>query len=373
MERTRRPALYALVVLLLLGLIEPAGAETAGSARRRQAATRARRARVAAQIDTLRASDAELERAVRALDTQVVAQVARADAARQAVQAADAALADAESRLRATQQELETRRRAVINRAVFSYVNPYGGLVGEVVTAKNLAEASRKQELLEFVTGGDRVLVDRLRATEDDLTVLQGQLSKAREDAHRRRAQVVKRLTELRSTRGHQARLRSALDARIREFVAEADLLAAQEASLVAYIRRREAEDVGGGGVVSGAGLIWPVRGRITSGFGMRWGRMHTGIDIAAGSGTAIHAARGGTVIASGWQGGYGNVVIVSHGGGMSTLYAHQSRRAASDGQRVSQGDVIGYVGSTGHSTGPHLHFEVRIGGSPVNPRRYLA
>jgi murein DD-endopeptidase MepM/ murein hydrolase activator NlpD len=372
MKRTRRPALCALVVLLLLGLFEPAGAETSRAARRRQAETRTRRARVAAKIDTLRASDAELERAVRALDTQVVAQVARADAARQAVQAAEAALADAEARLRATELELETRRRAVVNRAVVSYVNPYGGLLGEVVNAKDLAEATRKQELLEFVTGGDRVLVDRLRAVQEDLTSLQGRLTKARLDARARRTQVVTRLADLRTTRTHQARLRSALDSRIREFIAEADQLAAQESALVAYIRRREAEDAGVTGGISQAGLIWPVRGRITSGFGMRWGRLHAGIDIAAGRGTAIRAARAGTVIASGYQGGYGNVVIISHGGGFSTLYAHQSRRSVGDGARVSQGEVVGYVGSTGHSTGPHLHFEVRVGGSPVNPRRYL-
>jgi murein DD-endopeptidase MepM/ murein hydrolase activator NlpD len=121
----------------------------------------------------------------------------------------------------------------------------------------------------------------------------------------------------------------------------------------------------------SSSGLIWPVSGPVVSGYGMRWGRMHTGIDIAVGYGTPIHAAASGIVIFAGWMGGYGNFVIVDHGGGLSTAYAHQSSIAVGGGA-VSQGQVLGYVGCTGHCYGPHLHFEVRINGSPVDPLGYL-
>jgi murein DD-endopeptidase MepM/ murein hydrolase activator NlpD len=122
----------------------------------------------------------------------------------------------------------------------------------------------------------------------------------------------------------------------------------------------------------SSSGLIWPVNGPVVSGFGMRWGRMHEGIDIGVGYGTPIHAAASGTVVFSGWMSGYGNFVIIDHGGGMATAYGHQSSIAAGNGQSVSQGQVIGYVGCTGHCFGPHLHFEVRINGSPVDPLGYL-
>jgi murein DD-endopeptidase MepM/ murein hydrolase activator NlpD len=122
----------------------------------------------------------------------------------------------------------------------------------------------------------------------------------------------------------------------------------------------------------SSSGLIWPVNGPVVSGFGMRWGRMHEGIDIAVGYGTPIHAAASGTVIFSGWMSGYGNFVIIDHGGGMATAYGHQSSIAVGGGQSVSQGQVIGYVGCTGHCFGPHLHFEVRINGSAVDPLGYL-
>ncbi len=117
---------------------------------------------------------------------------------------------------------------------------------------------------------------------------------------------------------------------------------------------------------------------QITSPFGYRvhpilgTRRLHTGIDMSAGSGTPIRAAASGRVILAAYYGGYGNAVIIDHGGGISTLYAHQSRIAVSKGSQVGAGDTVGYVGSTGFSTGPHLHFEVRQNGTPVNPVSYL-
>jgi murein DD-endopeptidase MepM/ murein hydrolase activator NlpD len=122
------------------------------------------------------------------------------------------------------------------------------------------------------------------------------------------------------------------------------------------------------------AGLMAPVAGRITSGFGMRYHpilhfmRMHTGIDFGAAWGSPIVAAADGQVVAAGWAGGYGEQVQVAHGGGIVSTYSHMSGIAASAGQMVRQGQVIGYVGSTGLSTGPHLHFEVRLNGTPVDP-----
>ena len=116
-------------------------------------------------------------------------------------------------------------------------------------------------------------------------------------------------------------------------------------------------------------GFIWPVHGVVTSGFGWRWGRMHEGIDIAVGTGTPVVAAASGTVIVAGWLGGYGNLVVVDHGGGIATAYGHNTSVAVGVGQYVAQGQVIAYSGTTGHSTGPHVHFEVRVNG-PGRPAR---
>jgi murein DD-endopeptidase MepM/ murein hydrolase activator NlpD len=120
--------------------------------------------------------------------------------------------------------------------------------------------------------------------------------------------------------------------------------------------------------------LIKPLNGRITSDFGSRLsGRRHMGIDIAARSGQPIISAADGTVRFSGWRSGYGNTIIVQHAQGLKTLYAHNSRNLVRKGEKVRQGQVIALVGSTGRSTGPHLHFEVRNGSGPQNPLSYLS
>jgi murein DD-endopeptidase MepM/ murein hydrolase activator NlpD len=158
-----------------------------------------------------------------------------------------------------------------------------------------------------------------------------------------------------------------------REYLHEAAGLAQASATLAAKIQASSGAYSAPADVTpSASGLIWPVSGPITSSFGMRWGRMHEGIDIGVPAGTPIHASASGQVVYSGWMSGYGNLVAIDHGGGLSTAYAHQSSIVAGMGQTVSQGAVIGYVGCTGHCFGPHLHFEVRVNGAPVDPLGYL-
>jgi murein DD-endopeptidase MepM/ murein hydrolase activator NlpD len=110
----------------------------------------------------------------------------------------------------------------------------------------------------------------------------------------------------------------------------------------------------------------------VSSNFGKRWGRMHEGVDLAVASGTPIHAAERGTVRFSGWSTGYGNLVILDHGGGVTTRYGHASKLLVHNGQTVKKGQTIALVGSTGHSTGPHLHFEIRTQNTPKNPLGYI-
>jgi murein DD-endopeptidase MepM/ murein hydrolase activator NlpD len=160
-----------------------------------------------------------------------------------------------------------------------------------------------------------------------------------------------------------------------RQYAAEAAALQAQSANLAAQIRSAQASASvtysSSDGTPSASGFVWPVSGPVVSPFGWRWGRMHEGIDIGAGYGTPIAAAASGTVIYAGWMGGYGNLIIVDHGGGIATAYAHQSSFAVGGGT-VAQGQTLGYIGCTGHCYGPHLHFEVRVNGSAVDPLGYL-
>jgi murein DD-endopeptidase MepM/ murein hydrolase activator NlpD len=150
--------------------------------------------------------------------------------------------------------------------------------------------------------------------------------------------------------------------------------LQAQSAALAAKIRSAQSSSIvpAPTGAASAAGFVWPVHGILTSGFGWRWGRMHEGIDIAVSNGTPVVAAAAGTVIVAGWMGGYGNLVVVDHGGGISTAYGHNTSVTVGVGQQVAQGQLIAYSGNTGHSTGPHVHFEVRINGGAVDPMGYL-
>ena len=157
------------------------------------------------------------------------------------------------------------------------------------------------------------------------------------------------------------------------EYLREVEALAAESAALAAQIRdAQEGAGSTGTGQPSAAGFIWPCDGVVVSGFGMRWGRMHEGIDIGCAYGTPNRAAASGTIIYAGWLGGYGNLVVVDHGNGLSTAYAHASSILVGVGQSVSQGETVSLVGSTGNSSGPHLHFEVRVNGQAVDPLLYL-
>jgi murein DD-endopeptidase MepM/ murein hydrolase activator NlpD len=159
------------------------------------------------------------------------------------------------------------------------------------------------------------------------------------------------------------------------EYIAEVEALARVSAQLASRIQSAQSSSSSSSGSpagVSSSGFIWPVSGPVTSPFGWRWGRMHEGIDIAAPSGAPIRAAASGVVIYAGWMGGYGNLVVVDHGGGIATAYAHASAIAVGNGQSVAQGQVVSYVGCTGHCFGAHLHFEVRVNGAPVDPLGYL-
>jgi len=188
------------------------------------------------------------------------------------------------------------------------------------------------------------------------------------------RNQLVGAKNDLSSSKDKKLTDLSQLTAAERAEAGEIDALQAASNAIAERIRAAQAQhgSNGASSTQAASGLIWPVSGPITSPFGWRWGRLHQGIDIGASTGTPIHAAAAGTVIYCGWEEGYGNFVVIDHGGNLATAYGHQSAIAVACGQSVAQGQVIGYVGCTGHCTGPHLHFEVRIDGNPVDPMGYL-
>jgi len=201
------------------------------------------------------------------------------------------------------------------------------------------------------------------------------------------RDELLARQSALAAARNRQRGALSDIRSSTREMLSEAESLQASSAAIAAQIRSAEAaaassssgSSSSGGyspGTPSSSGLIWPVNGPVVSPFGYRClggiCRMHEGIDIAVPSGTPIHAAAAGTVIIAGWEEGYGNIIVIDHGHGLATAYAHQQGFAVGSGAHVAQGQVIGYSDCTGRCFGPHVHFEVRVNGSAVDPMGYL-
>lgn len=370
-----RIAARALVVLLVMAVATPAFADA--SAEDKRAAAQAKKAEAAGQLDTLKANDDQLEEAVKALDAGVQVQAASTDQAQQALRAADLSLGSAQLRLAGTELRMTDLRQKAADAAVRAYVHPGGDTLLEIVRAKDLGEASRRQALLAHVVASDKDVVDQMRSVRQDEQFERENLAKAQQAAADRKKAAADKLAVLEKTRNDQVRLKSALDARISQVTSEVAALSREEATLSDLIRARQlsadSTDTGAGSAkVSGSGLAWPANGTITSGFGYRWGALHAGLDIANNVGTPIRAAKSGTIILAGWNGGYGNCIVIDHGGGFSTLYGHMSRLRASEGQTVKQGELIGDMGSTGNSTGPHLHFETRVNGNPQDPTRYL-
>jgi murein DD-endopeptidase MepM/ murein hydrolase activator NlpD len=210
---------------------------------------------------------------------------------------------------------------------------------------------------------------DRKASVQSDLTALDQQ----REQLEADRVEVDVRRQEALAEADRQQELLNQVNSEISNFQGELTALERDQAQVKAQIAA--AQQKGG---TRPSVLLWPVSGPITSPFGWRvhpiFGtkKLHTGIDIGVAYGTPIKAAAAGTVILAQTYGGYGNATAIDHGGGLSTLYGHQSKIIVKVGQKVTMGEVIGYVGCTGYCTGPHLHFEVREDGTPVNPTKYL-
>lgn len=255
----------------------------------------------------------------------------------------------------------------------------------------SLSEAVAAADVLEVIADRDRDLAqtvktysERVRRTRDAIAEVragvvdaEAQATVAAERARAVKADLEREQAGVRTLRDGRAALLASVRGDRATIEAEAQNLEERSSRLAERIRAAQGITAAPSGSVatgppSSAGLIWPVSGPITSGFGPRWGRMHEGIDIAGSSGTPIGAAATGTVISAGWSGGYGQLVVLDHGGGLSTAYAHLSSIAVTTGQTVPQGSSVGGMGTTGNSTGVHLHFEVRVNGAATNPLGYL-
>jgi murein DD-endopeptidase MepM/ murein hydrolase activator NlpD len=256
-------------------------------------------------------------------------------------------------------------------------------LVDVILESSSFQDALDQLHYLDAIARQDKRIASLVASMRDQVDLAREQTTTIRSRVHSETQVIAVRTQQQREAKNQLLASQSSLSGKRNRQKSQLASTREQEQVLIAEANALAAEDARIRGQLAAAqsatdstpsvhGLIWPVNGPVTSPFGYRWGRLHAGIDIGVPYGTPIHAAAAGTVVLAGWTGGYGNYTCIDHGGGLATCYAHQSAFAVSTGAQVSQGQVIGYVGDTGHSFGAHLHFEVRINGNPVDPLGYL-
>lgn len=331
-------------------------------------------ARLVALGNLLREKEAELAQAEAAL----------AAAAERTVEA-QARLDELTAELEVALGQLEEDKERFGRRIAAAYM--YGGslqMAEAILASRDFSELVTTGYFVDTVLRGDKSLVDRM--TEQTIAITEKRREAdivrdelATEEAIAERAkQDVARATEVQRDLTNRAEEQRQERARILRQL-ESDLVAAsamvdEYEAESARIQEELAKFRWRAAAPGPGGLLWPTDGRVGSGYGYRTHpitrqrRMHTGVDVGGPTGQPIIAAAEGMVVGSGWRGGYGLTVVIDHGGGLATLYAHQSRVDVSQGQVVQAGQKVGEIGSTGQSTGPHLHFEVRVDGVPRNP-----
>lgn len=357
------------------------------------------------QIDSSRLEQENWQQVIEDVSAKLKQIQADLDAANARLQSIQTKQAEINAQIAQTQNEivkmeayLKTRQDVLNRRVRAIYMHGQLNYLEVILGANSFSDFANRVELLKRIIRSDYNLIleiqkqkaaieakkAQLEEDKRQLDALAAEAEKTRQEIAKKKAEQQKVLDAAKSNKAAAAQMEQDLNAQlasVRNLIQQR--LAAAEAARQAAQQQAASDDEGGGGsddnYVQGTGAMgWPCSGPITSPFGYRTHPIfgttifHAGIDIGVDYGTPIHAADSGVVVYSGWISGYGNAVIIDHGGGISTLYGHNQSLAVSEGQSVSKGSVIAYAGSTGNSTGPHCHFEVDVNGSPVNPMGYL-
>jgi murein DD-endopeptidase MepM/ murein hydrolase activator NlpD len=408
--RTKRAAALGASVMLALGLasLGQAAADTENDKEKVDAA-------VAAAGDDLRAANAEVEKAI--ADLQQVRQLL--PAAREALADARAEAAVAEEADRAAQAELEQataaairaeQERAEVEFQIQDLQSRVGNLARAVyqngafadfdllITAQSPTDLSDRAQALDAVSRANNQTLAQMAGIRAELALKEARLEVLRQQVDDKRQQAAIALSKANIARDRAAAAKLKVDLLVAQKATALDVAASQRAKVLKQYKSVQAEQqriaallakqaaaeaarLASGGSLSfnptgPDGFQWPLDGTpsVGQGVGPRvhpvygYRSCHTGLDQGAPSGTPIRATAAGIIVINATGGPYGNHTLISHGNGLFSMYAHQSKFGAEEGQTVKRGDVIGYVGSTGYSTGPHLHFEIHVGGTPYNP-----
>jgi murein DD-endopeptidase MepM/ murein hydrolase activator NlpD len=401
LERFRRTthsvfALCAVLVAIVAGAGGVARAESAheldhqlSDAKSRAEAARAEEqalaADIAAQSDAIDGVEAELA----SVGDELATLEARLSRSRARLNALSVLQRQKARQLVRARRMLGTAQRRLNDRIVDIYTSDQPDTVAVLLGAESLDEVLDRLETQSRVVAYDADLVGqvtelRARVARERRRAARLKAEQARRtatitrDTNARRAaysSLVARRDSLASLRSTRQRSLASVQVERSRWEAQADALAAESAQLASIAAAPPSAPAAPSSPTpasSSSGFVWPVGGSLVSPFGQRWGRLHSGIDIAAPAGTPVVASAAGTVAYAGSMSGYGLIVVIQHAGGIATAYAHNSSIAVSVGQAVAQSQTIAAVGCTGHCFGDHVHFEVRVGGSPVDPMGYL-
>lgn len=341
---------------------------------------------IAAQSERIDA----VERDVGAVRSELTQLQGELDRSKSLLRALENELAEKTRTLTRARQQIGVAQQHLSQRVVDLYTSNEPDPIAVALGAKSLDELIDIVEVRSRVIDQDTNLVQEIKALQARVTRERARTRTLRQKRADETARIERHTNDRRSvlatlvaqrdslTELRSARKRSLASVQVqrREWEAQADALeseSARVASIAAASPPSSDQHVQTPSTTSSAGgFVWPVGGTLVSPFGQRWGRLHSGIDISAPAGTAIASSASGQVVYAGSMSGYGLLVVIQHSGGIATAYAHNSSISVSAGQSVSQGQTIAAVGCTGHCFGDHVHFEVRVGGSPVDPMGYL-
>lgn len=297
----------------------------------------------------------------------------------QQLKAAEARLKALEAELAKAEDQFQQQQSATVARLQFLQRQQGSQGWAVLLNSQNINEFLERRSQLRRVYQSDRDFLNHLKTIAEDIDRRHGKVEEQKNQIALISQQLLARKAQFESQAETQEQLVSRLNQDRKALEVAENQLERDSNNIAALIRRRLTPPGGGGIRIRGTGIFsLPCSAPLTSGFGYRvhpilgYRRFHAGVDFGAPHGSTIYSADRGTVIFAGWYGGYGRSVVIDHGDSLTTLYAHTSRVFVQEGQTVERGQAIAAVGSTGLSTGPHLHFEVRRNGEPVNPLDFL-
>ncbi len=344
---------------------------------------RQKRDQAVANLNLAKANDRQVAAQLQATNEQANATIEKIEAATKRIRAAELIANRTAEDLRQSSGRQSDIEQSLKNQAVEGFKKSELEKTPPLFTNENVNNSLRQGQLLDQASASTTELLQELRGILAARQVANAEAAQAKSDAEKAERELQAELETLKDQQGEQLALKAEAERRIDNWESDLTAYAAEDDAIQDLIgKNAEPAPVTTGisnpTAPSLQGFQWPVEGRVTSEYGYRthpvYGtrKLHAGIDVGAAGGTQITAAKDGTVIFAATRGGYGRTVIVDHGGGVTTLYAHMRDYGTSEGATVRRGDVLGFVGQSGTATGNHLHFEVRVNGSATNPRAYL-